>query len=123
MTPTPTIPPMPALEIDAHFRSTGWRPKADHLIERQIVWALLHTMTDTHPGRGIVVFDGEENVACGDAQAAMEIVFNLDTAWIRLGRSWVFLVMGNGIDIISDYGVNPATEAAVDAALAACGVA
>ena len=117
-----TIPTMPELSVDAAAKARGWRPNADHLIERQIVWALLHTMIDTHPGRGIVVFDGDENVACGDPEAAMEVVFNLDTAWVRMGRSWVFLVMGNGIDIISDYGVNPATEAAVDAALAACNV-
>ena len=119
---TPTIPEMPALEIDAHFRSTGWRPNADHLIERQIVWALLHAMAATHPDRTLLVFDGEENVACGDAQAAMEVIFNLDTAWLRMGRDWVMLIMGNGIDIISDYGVNPATEAAVEAAMAACGI-
>ncbi len=126
---TTTIPPMPALEIDRQLAalSAGRRPsaqrRADRQVERQIVWALLHCLQDAHPGRGIVVFDGEERVACADPKAAMEIVFNLDTAWVCLGRSWVCLITGNGADIISDCGANPATEAAIDAAKAACGMA
>lgn len=117
MTPT-----LPELKVDAEARARGWRPTADHLVERQIVWALLHTMQTAHPHCSLVVFDGEENVACPDPAAAMEEIFNLDTAWIRMGRAWVMLVMGNGADVISDYGVSPATEAAVHAAEVACGV-
>lgn len=117
-----TIPTMPELSVDAAAKARGWRPNADHLIERRLAWALIHAMQDSYPDRSLVVFDGEENVACRDAEAAMEVIFNLDTAWLRMGRAWVMLILGNGIDMISDYGSTPATEAAVDAAEAACGL-
>ena len=119
---TTTIPAVPTLDVDSAAISRGWRPTAEHIVERQIVWALIHTMTEAHPGRSIVVYDGEENVSCGDPQAAMEVIFNLDEAGLRLGRAWVFLVLGNGVDVISDYGMTPATDAAVGAAMKATGL-
>lgn len=120
---TATIPPMPRLDIDQTYRDGGWRPNADQIIERQIAWALLNCLVAEFPDRGIVVYDGGEDVQCGaDPKAAMEAIFAVDEAVIRMGRQWVLLVMGNGEDVVSDYGVNPKVEAAINAAMAAVGL-
>jgi hypothetical protein len=119
---TATIPPMPRLDIDQTYRDGGWRPNADHIIERQIVWALLHCLVAEIPDQQLAVYDGEETVKCEDPKAAMELVFNLDEAVIRLGKRWVLLVLGNGQDVVADYGVNPKVEAAVNAAMVAVGL-
>jgi hypothetical protein len=117
-----TIPAIPTLDVDTAHRSNGWKPNERNNTERKVVWALLHTMLEAHPGRSLAVFDGEETIRCETPRAAMEIIFNLDEATIRMGRSWVFLVIGNGMDIVSDYGLNPATESAVAAAMNFCGL-
>lgn len=113
----PTLPPVPKLQIDEQARSRGWRPSADHLVERQIAWHLLHNLLERFPDQTISIDDGEENTGCGrDPVAAMELIFNLDECTVRIGKSnWVLLVCGNGTDLVSDYGVNPVVEAAVDA--------
>ena len=117
-----TISALPTLDVDTASRANGWKPNERTNTERRVVWALLHTMSEAHPGRSLFVFDGDEMIACETPRAAMEVIFNLDEATIRMGRSWVFLVIGNGMDIVSDYGINPATESAVAAAMTFCGL-
>jgi hypothetical protein len=127
---TTKIPPMPRLDIDQTYRSlkwpgilgVEWRPTADHIIERQIVWALLHCLIAEFPEAPLAVYDGGETIRCVDPTAAMEAIFAVDEAVIRLGRQWVCLVMGNGRDVVADYGVNPGVEAAVNAAMVAVGL-
>jgi hypothetical protein len=113
-----SIPPVPALAIDKYFRDAGYGPlSADQRIERQIAWTLLHNLASEFKGVELRV-DGE---ACkGDDRMlqAMELIFNLDEAVIRFGNPWVLLIVGNGKDIISDYGVNARTERAIDATTA-----
>ena len=112
-----TVPPVPRLDIDEQFKARGWRPSARHLVERQIAWHLLHNLLERFPDESISIYDGDEDVPCGrDPVAAMELIFNLDESLVRIGgRNWVLLICGNGTDMVSDYGVNPTVEAAVDA--------
>ena len=54
--------------------------------------------------------DGEEEIETTDLKEAMEHIFNLDESHIYFKspagqKHWIFLVHGNGVDIISDYGV------------------
>lgn len=116
------IPPLPKLDIDQAYRDGGWRPKASHVIERQIAWALLHCLVAEFPDKPLAVYDGGETIKCADPKAAMEAIFAVDEAVIRLGAQWVLLVMGNGEDVVSDYGVNPKVESAVNAAMVAVGL-
>jgi hypothetical protein len=117
-----SIPPVPALAIDKYFRDAGYGPlSADQRIERQIAWALLHNLTSEFKGVELRIDDREEVTACtGDDRItqAMELIFNLDEAVIRFGNAWVLLIVGNGTDLISDYGSNDRTERAIDATTA-----
>lgn len=119
MTTTIDIPAVPALAIDKHFRDAGHGPlTADQRMERQIAWTLLHYMAAEFWDVPLVIDDGVERVTCtADDRMlqAMELIFNLDNSVIRFGRSWVLLICGNGMDMISDYGVNEQTQRAVDA--------
>jgi hypothetical protein len=54
------------------------------------------------------VFDGERYERATDTKAAMELIFNLDHAKLivrkpKCPEHWIYLVLGNGIDIISDW--------------------
>ena len=50
------------------------------------------------------VFDGEEYVPVASRDEALEAVFAVDQAWLRTASgSWVFVVLGNGWDALSDY--------------------
>lgn len=76
-------------------------------LERAIVTALITAVTDagfklTH------VYDGGENVKCSTVAQALDAVFSVDESRVFFrgpdgSRQWVFLVGGNGEDIISDY--------------------
>lgn len=94
---------VPDLDIDAgrHVHATGRQ-------ERRIVAALIAHLE----GAGfepLFVWDGEERVSARSAKAAMELIFNLDEAHLhvrhpnRSGTQWIYLVLGNGEDVISDY--------------------
>lgn len=118
-----SIPPLPALKIDAYFRERGYPPlTGDQRLERLIAWTLLHNLAREFEGVELRV----DREACkGDDRMlqAMELIFNLDEAVIRFGNAWVLLVCGNGNDMISDYGVNDRTERAVDATTEQLGLA
>lgn len=112
MTPT-TIIQAPKLTIDGDrtLHSQG-------IIERRIVWNLIAKLKAAG-FTAVAVYDGEEYTAATDAQAAMELIFNLDEASLRVIRSvdaeayaadpdsvnehGILLVLGNGEDIISDW--------------------
>lgn len=90
--------------LDRYQRKVGVRGR----LERRIVANLIRHLDEAgFPVRA--VDDGEE---CTDVdlanpmKAAMELIFNLDDCivFFRPGvRNWVRLVLGNGIDIVSDW--------------------
>lgn len=108
----------PALYID-HFMKEkyGTEVSADGRLERRIVANLIHHLEQ----RGFQVHrlnDGESIQRVKDMKEAMELIFNLDEASLRFipvacaalskaeqdrREHGVLLVLGNGIDIISDW--------------------
>jgi hypothetical protein len=106
---TTTIPPVPRLEGD---RGIGL--EADSIVERHLAWALLHYMQQAYPSRPVCVDDGDERpVPARDLTHAMEMIFAVNDSIVRCGGAWAWLVCGNGVDFISDYGDSPATGQAV----------
>lgn len=108
---TAQIPPTPRLDGDKRYRLD-----ADALIERQLCWALLHTMQHAFPGERVRVDDGGAPQTADSLEDAMEMVFSVDDAIIIFGRAWVSVICGNGVDFISDYVLRPGVEEAVRAA-------
>lgn len=102
-----TITAAPALDHDAMMSQRfGSKVSANGHLERAIAWNLCahlaaagFAVTDVH--------DGEEETEVSDAKAALELVFNLDEAWLNFTKGkrshTVFLVMGNGDCIVSDW--------------------
>jgi hypothetical protein len=73
------------------------------------------------------VYDGEQHHRSTDAKDAMEVVFNLDQAWLYFApieatnlptvnaprdprEHYVMLVLGNGEDVISDWSYSERDE-------------
>ncbi|WP_454727908.1 MULTISPECIES: hypothetical protein [Cupriavidus] len=107
--PTPVYVTVPKLQHDAMMASRfGTRVSADGRIERRVVANLL-----AHLERAgfapLAVYDGDDYTKVSDAVAAMELIFNLDEASLRITRPGttiehgILLVLGNGEDIISDW--------------------
>lgn len=95
---------VPDLDID---RRLGDRVHARGRLERRIVWRLCEHML-REGWAPVEVYDGEERVKVADAKSAMELIFNLDDAWLYFRSAhkrqhWVRLILGNGEDCISDY--------------------
>lgn len=100
---------LPAIGLDhdammlAKFRS---KVGATGKLERRIVTNLLARL-DAIGYKPTCVNDGDDDNKCHDAKSAMEIIFNLDEAWLRVtkGRKnrTILLIMGNGVDMIVDY--------------------
>ncbi len=108
MTTTLTIPHAPRLKSDA-----GHDLGATQVIERQLAWALLHTLREEFPKAELSIDYGDEVVHPADIEAAMEDIFAVDECVIYIGRQWVLLICGNGEDFVSDYGVNEGVERAI----------
>ena len=123
MNTSETIPQLPALAIDKYFRDCGYPAlTGDQRLERLIAWTLLHNLASEFKSDELRV---DREACTGDDRMlqAMELIFNVDEAVIRFGKAWVMLVVGNGNDIISDYGVNDRTQRAVDATTEQLGLA
>lgn len=96
----------PSLAIDVLLYSGGKVP-ANGKLERRIVANLLAFMAS----KGWIVsevYDGDDLTAIPDAIAAMELIFDLDEASVRFrnqvgNEHYALLVLGNGIDIITDW--------------------
>lgn len=94
---------VPDLDIDKRLG----RVTPNGRLERRIVANLIAHLV----ARGWTpyeLYDGETRAPVTDAKSAMELIFNLDDAWLYFrnahGRThWVRLVLGNGCDLISDY--------------------
>jgi hypothetical protein len=110
---TLTIPPVPKLAGD--IRCGGLA--ADAIVERHLAWALLHYMQQAYGGKPLCIDDGDgKRVPVNDLEHAMDLIFDVDESSMHCGDAWVFLICGNGVDFISDYGVSPTTEQAIQAA-------
>lgn len=111
----------PALKIDKvlYGKDNNGRPHPEGVLERRIVWNLFAHLKAAGFDV-VVVYDGENEEKVSDAAEAMEFIFNLDEAHVHFrkdGRAhWLFLVLGNGIDILSDWGI-PKTSTGFDEAL------
>ena len=82
-------------------------------LERMIVQHVISDLLDA--GFSLGVNDGEETTLthCKDMVQIMQAMFSTDEDYLLVYRdfdqqhfSWVRLIHGNGIDIISDYGVS-----------------
>jgi len=108
---------VPALDHDAMMLARfGTTVSADGKLERRIVWNLCAHLE----AAGFIVyrtFDGEEMRYPKTAKGAMELIFNTDEASLRfipvscaklkknksMYEHGVLLVLGNGVDIVSDW--------------------
>lgn len=107
ITTTPIFPLAPPLPRDA-----GRKLHPQGIIERRIVWNLIAKLAAAG-FTAFAVYDGEEQTECADAMAAMDLIFNLDESSLRVRSSTrdpetapehgIYLVGGNGEDIISDW--------------------
>lgn len=103
-----TVTRAPALDHDAMMSQRfGSKVSANGHLERAIVWNLCaHLAAAGFTPR--TVNDGEEVTKVADAKAALELIFNLDEAWLTFGkgkaRHVVFFVLGEGDTIVTDWG-------------------
>lgn len=101
--------PLPELAHDAMMRKRfGQTVSPQGRLERRIVWNLLAKL-EAAGFTSFRVDDGEDVSEWGKPKAAMELIFNLDDAYLHVHKAsspihWVRLVLGNGFDVISDYG-------------------
>lgn len=113
----------PALDIDALMLTRYDRKVSTNgRLERRIVANLIAHL-QAAGFEPVSVYDGEDTTLAQDAKEAMECVFSVDQAWIHFSRPrnklrhGVFLVVGNGTDIVSDSTVSsrdPGFDVAVD---------
>lgn len=116
---TVTILQAPALDIDAlMLKKYNYKVSPTGKLERRIVWNLLNYLTE----KGFRVFTvdtSDELVDTADNKAVMEVVFDLDQADLHVEpipaldatgseipsdvEHVIRLVMGNGVDMISDW--------------------
>lgn len=98
---------VPALDHDAMMlKRFGREVGACGKLERGIVYALCkHLIAAGFAIKG--VWDGEVFEKAETPKAAMEFIFNLDEASLRITKGkrehGVLLILGNGEDVISDY--------------------
>ena len=101
--------PVPVLDIDliaanSYGRQVIPRGRLERRIVANLIEHLIQYGFHVHS-----VFDGDEEIRVNGTKAAMELIFNLDEASLRFyqgGRAnWhgVLLVLGNGVDIVSDW--------------------
>jgi hypothetical protein len=111
MNATLTIPPCPRLAGDR-----GRSLEAGPVVERQLAWALLHTMRAAFPDTPMVIDYGDEKEPVVDMEQGMEAIFAVDESLVRCGKAWVLVICGNDECFISDYVMRPGVEEAVHAA-------
>lgn len=96
----------PALELDKILYKN--RPMLPHTKrERRIVWNLFKHLS-TEGWFPTSTWDGEEEEKTNSPKHAMEFIFNLDSVHVFVKKDGqkphsIFLVLGNGIDIVSDW--------------------
>jgi hypothetical protein len=110
---------VPELEHDAMMlREFGHTVSDRGRMERRIVAALLAHLS----ARGFEprsVWDGEEDTPATDTKAVMELVFNLDESRVYFGSHSVVFILGNGVDVLSDWTYSKGDADGFDAAMQA----
>lgn len=98
----------PPLDCDAnYFRiAGGGQLTPDQHAERDIVYALIGELRKA--GFPPVAVEHDERISTRSAIAMMEEAFGVDDCWLVFRRSGgtdrlVRIVMGNGVDIVSDW--------------------
>jgi hypothetical protein len=110
---------VPDLEHDAMMlREFGHTVSDRGRLERRIVAALL-THLGTRGFRPRSVWDGMGSTPATDTKAVMELVFNLDEARVYFGSHSVVFILGNGVDILSDWTYSKGDADGFDAAMQA----
>ena len=100
---------VPALDHDAMMEKRfGQKVSPEGRLERRIVANLIAHM-EAKGWKVYAVDDDDEATLVQDGKAAMELIFNLDDALLTFVNAdddthGVRLVLGNGIDMISDWG-------------------
>ena len=112
----------PALEHDAMMASRfGAKVSPEGRLERRIVANLIaHLRKDGF--RPDYVYDGGDHIRVTSAKAAMEVVFSVDEATLQFrkpgfSRHGVLLILGNGVDVISDWNYSLGDPDGFDAAM------
>ena len=101
--------PYPTLKRDAEAMARGWRPSADHLVERMVVFTLLEQILATLPSAKLKVHNGDEWLDCGrDPVAAMEEIFSVDDSTVKVWSAQSLLPPD-----ATDHDAAPAARAAV----------
>ena len=106
---TKDIEQAPALEIDKLlYKDKGGRPHARGVLERRIIWNLFRHL-EAAGYKVASVYDGEEDTETADARAAMELIFNLDDAWVYFHRpaDQIAAERANAIRIAKEEGTEP----------------
>lgn len=99
---TKTVLQAPALKCD-----DGVKISARGKLERRIIWGLIeHLAALGFIVRG--VDDGEEYQKCATGESAMEVIFSVDDSRLCVRKEGakthrILIVLGNGIDCISDW--------------------
>ena len=119
---TTTIENAPTLELDKVLYKD--RPMPPHVRrERRIVWNLMKHLYSQGGWNVVKVYDGDEYTKVETPTAALEVIFNLDDAQVGFKNSingkthYVKLVLGNDIDIISDWNYSEGDPDGFDAAM------
>ena len=112
---------VPKLDIDAKLHGTTRPLTIEQQGERRIVAALIDHLAKS--GFSPCEVHSDEVVKTADKKSMMEEVFNLDDCWVGFKKGkhtrFVYFVLGNGMDMISDWrfdkddidGFNAAMEA------------
>lgn len=115
----------PALEHDAMMlKRFGQSVSPQGKLERRIV-ANLIAHIEKAGFKVHSVYDGDEEIRVKDMKSAMELIFNLDEVSLRFYKTkpseWhgVLLVLGNGVDIVSDWNFFDGDRDGFDAAMQA----
>lgn len=75
-------------------------------IERKIVAGYLRAVARVG-FRVLHVFDGDDRVKTRTRNDVMDAIFAVDEAWVVYqGGLWMRFVLGNGEDVLCDYGVS-----------------
>lgn len=103
-----TILQPPELDHDVMMLSRfGSKVHPEGRLERRIVWNLFAHLEEK--GFQVArVYDGEEFMKVKTPKDAMELIFNLDEVSVRVNKiarpeHGILLILGNGIDVLSDW--------------------
>lgn len=97
----------PSLDIDKlSAKRFGTVLSEQNKLERRIVARLVRYL-EINGFSVVAVWDGEELEAANNAKQAMELIFNLDEASLKVKgagkQHGILLVVGNGEDIVCDW--------------------